>query len=139
MPWRFDMVQLEIAISEAKAVIDKYMPELHKKYEKVDCSIDLQHLSLACCSGDLKISMLIHADLARRISPRIPKSGLDYQKEGGHTALIEKINSHNVDAWHVEVKIKSGSVFYEVGFAGSENNWNLQQFESDFLRSIVNR
>ena len=133
------MTPLEIASKEIFEIINKYQQKLEEKYKKVGLSYSEQGVFLTCLMKDNeKITLRAVEDYSRKTFVP-PKNSKEHQEQGGYKGSIEKINRTNPDAWKIEVKQTIKNKIMEIGFAGSESNWNPENFESDFVRTILNR
>jgi hypothetical protein len=123
------MIDLDTASKEISGVITKHLPQLKLKYFSVEHNG--AHLQ---CTLENKASIKLQAipDYSRNQVPAI-KSGLEYQKQGGHKAYAEKLSSYNKDAWKIEVKKTSSGSTFEIAFYGSESNWSEHEFEQNFI------
>jgi len=127
------MIYLKDATKEISDIIEKYMPELKRKYRQVDYSNSDEGLSLTCTSDNRdSIKLQVKPDDSRRIID-IPQSNREYQKQGGHKALFKQFDRHNPDAWKIELKMTFSGSTSEIAFSGSENNWNASDFEKNFV------
>ena len=133
------MTPLKQASKNIFVIINKYRSKLDEKYKKVELSHSEQGVFLTCfMENNEKISLRAVEDYDR-ISLTPPKNSKEYQEQGGHKALIEKIQRTNPNAWKIEVKQTIKNKILEIGFSGSESHWNPKDFESDFVRTIINR
>lgn len=129
------MTTLDEASKEIANVIKKHMPELKLKYS----SIEHHESSIQCKmeNGDC-IKLQAIPDHSRN-NIRFPKNSAEYQSQGGHKSLAEKFSSYNKDAWKIELKkIFSGKTF-EVAISGNERNWNILEFEKNFVSQFLQK
>ena len=127
------MINLVDAIKDAVEVFKSQDDFLNEHYESHEISQSGNSLYLNCNTqkGD-SIQLRIIEDYGRR-NVVMPKSSREYQEQGGHRELASKFNKQNDNAWKIEVVKKHSGVSYEIGFAGSENNWDKASFTKDFL------
>lgn len=133
------MISLKQASNEIFEIINKYNQELEEKFKKVDLSHSEQGVFLTCLMHDNeKITFRAVEDYSRKtfVPPQTLKEHLE---QGGHKGSIEKIKGTNPNAWKIEVKQTIKNQIMEIGFAGSESNWNPEIFENEFIRTILNR
>lgn len=131
------MTTLEQASKKIVEIINKYRQKLDEKYLKIELSSDTSGVFLTCfMQNGEKITLKARKDYDRTIFTP-PKSSKEYQNQGGHKALSEKIQRINLDAWKIEVKRTIKNQIMEIGFSGSESHWSAEQFELDFKRTIL--
>lgn len=131
------MISLEKATKEISDIINKYMSKMEEKYKQVDYAYDDNGVSLTCKKENRdSIKLQVKPDYSRRVID-VPQSSREYQRLGGHKALIEKFDRHNSDAWKIEVKMISSSITYEIAFSGNENHWNLDDFKKSFFSQFL--
>ncbi|PZO37901.1 MAG: hypothetical protein DCF19_17720 [Pseudanabaena frigida] len=128
--------EIDKAIEEIKSVIKSHSKMLDELYLSHEVNVSENYLSLVCCckSGDT-LELRVIEDNERR-NLRVPMTSRDYQKQGGHRELQNKFDRHNPIAWKIEVKRKSTKSNYEIGFGGSERNWDIKSFEASFIHTF---
>lgn len=133
------MTPLEQASKEIAEIINKYRPKLNAKYKTVEFSHSEQGVFLTCfMENNEKITLRAIEDYDRKkFTP--PKNSKEYQEQGGHKALVKKMQRTNPNAWKIEVKQTIKNQIMEIGFPGSESHWNPEEFESEFVSTIINR
>lgn len=133
------MTPLEKAIKEISKIINQYIPKLEEKYLNIEFSSNEQGVLLTCyMEHNEKITLRAIEDYDRKtFFP--PKNSKEYQKQGGHKALINNIKRINPNAWKIEVRQTIKNQIMEIGFSGNEANWNPDSFEREFVKTIINR
>lgn len=127
------MVPLEKASKEIVEIINKYLSELKNRYLQVNLSNSEQGVYLTCLLKDNEtITFRAIPDNERSVFIP-PRTNSDYQKQGGHKTLIEKMNRTNPNAWKIEVKQTMQNKVMEIGFFGNEMNWDIEDFEKNFV------
>lgn len=132
------MTKLEKASKDIFEITNKYRQQLEEKYKKVDVSYSEQGFFLTCLTKDNETITLRAVEDYYRKTFVPPKNSIEHQEQGGHKGSIKKINRMNPDAWKIEIKQTIKNQIMEIGFAGSESNWNPENFESDFVSTILN-
>jgi len=126
------MISLEEASNEISEIITRLLPGLEKKYFKVE-----HHGASVRCineNGDT-IELRAIPDHARN-SLSAPMSSGEYQSQGGHKELINKIDRHNSDAWKIDLKKTTSGSHYEIHFPGCESDWDSARFEKEFSQTF---
>lgn len=93
------MQTLEDAEKELIAAIDKLLPELNMKYQRVDNSGS----SIVCHNGRSFKQLRVTEDYERR-NITLPINSAEYQAEGGHRSLEKKFERRDPNAWKIEIR-----------------------------------
>jgi|JI10StandDraft_1071094.scaffolds.fasta_scaffold973276_2 hypothetical protein len=127
------MISLDDASKEISYIIEKYISELKLKYN----SVEHYGASLKCVNKNRDFIKLQAIPDYSRSHLNIPKDSREYQLQGGHKKLAEKLAIYNKDAWKIEVKKTSSNVSFEIAFYGSENSWDINEFENNFINLFL--
>ncbi len=129
------MIDLDNASKDIAGVIEKHFSRLEQKYS----SVEHHGASIKCFVENRDCIELRAIPDYSRNNLKLPENGLDYQVQGGHKNLIEKLNSFNEKAWKIEVKKTSSGSTFEIAFYGSERDWDVSEFEKDFISVFLSK
>jgi hypothetical protein len=130
------MTDLETASEIIIEIINKYRNELDKKYSNVEYpELNNNGVFLTCfIQKREKRTLRVIADYPRRrFTP--PMNAEDRLE--GHAETSKRMQQTNPDAWKIEATQTTNNQTYEIGFAGNESNWNVNDFESNFVSIFV--
>lgn len=97
------MITLGQARIDINEIVNKYRPQLNSKYEKFYFTNDERgsFLTFYIKNGE-KLTLRAIVDSSRKkLIP--PKYSMEYQKQGGHKALFERIQYTNKEAWKMKL------------------------------------
>jgi hypothetical protein len=127
------MTTLEEASREIADVITSHIEALETRYT----SLEHHGGSLRCnlANGDFIELKALPDHERRRIEP--PRTGSEYQAQGGHKALAARFAAHNPDAWSIKLTKRISGSLYEVAFDGNEGNWSSSKFNEAFIATFL--
>lgn len=127
------MVPLHEAEKQIEEIVSKHLSKLQNKYQ----SVEYKGGTVICNSSHQDhIKLQARPDHSRR-KPNFPMNSKDYQEQGGWRELQNKFERQNPEAWNIVVLKSSDGSTYEIAFSGSENSWDINTFERDFINIFL--
>ncbi len=127
------MQNLEEAELEFAEAINKLLPELESKYQKIENYVT----SIKCYGKDGSFKQIRVVEDYERRNPKFPTTNRQYQLEGGHRELSRKMESKDPNAWKVEIKCYSNGQHYEIAPVCEEALWSTKGFEKEMRKLFL--
>ena len=134
------MTSLQQAGKEIINIINKYSKQLGEKYIKTTISNNETEVVLTChMENNMKITLRAIIDKDRSVF-EAPMKNYEYQHQGGNKESVERFNQTNPGAWKIVVKeTLLKNKIMETAFPGNDINWDINEFESNFINIILSK